>query len=153
MCTEPVCFLGEANEQDSRIQTSMQSSDQMSDIWKWACTCFIVLSTFKCKLRFCPSRWVLRLPGCLFAASCFFFPSPWIQHFCLHRQERKPQKKGKKAIHMHLKLWRYWKVFSLLKGTDPRVIVGKSCSRYPVCFLTEQSNFSIFTKIIWKGIF
>lgn len=30
MCREAACFVGEANEQDSKIPTSFQ----MSDIWK-----------------------------------------------------------------------------------------------------------------------
>lgn len=71
MCKKVACFVGEANEQESRIPTSLQGSEQMSDIWKPPCACFIVLPRFKWKLGFCPPRWVLRLLDYCIAASCF----------------------------------------------------------------------------------
>lgn len=149
MCTE----LGQAKEEERRILTSLQSSDKMSDIWKWACTCFTVLPTFKCKLRFFPSRWVLRFPGWPFAASCFFFLSPWIQHFvCIGRKENLKKKKTKNGKRQFTHTWNF-EDLKILEGLflveslrSSGYDLGKSCSKYPTCFLTEQSNFSILTR-------
>lgn len=164
MCGKVTCFVGEANEQESRIPISLQGSEQMSDIWKWACVCFIVLPRFKCKLRFCPPRQVLRLLDYCFAASCFLLLAPQILHFWLDRQVEKLSKVGKKAIHTSLMLWRGWRLCSpwlrwermlvFISGTDLQAVVWETVGpRRPGCNLPEQSHFSIFTISILKGYF
>lgn len=56
-------------------------------------------------------------------AVLLFLSVPMNPVFLAAQAGKKTSKKGKKAIHKCLKLWRYWKVCSLLKGTDLKVTV------------------------------